>query len=313
MFKPARRSSAKLRLALLGPSGSGKTYSALKIAEGLGGKIVLIDTERGSGELYSHVTPYDVGHLDPPFTPAKYVTTIKAAEDAGYDVIIIDSLSHAWAGEGGVLDIHDKISQSVRNSFAAWREVNPQQNQLIDAMLGSKCHIISTMRTKTSYEIQTENVKPKVVKVGLAPIQREGLEYEFTLVLELSVEGHIASASKDRTGLFDGKYFLPSKQTGKDLAVWLNGDAPTQEQLTSEVSFQRTLLMNYIDQLGLDKNLSDYLNYIRQKYNVSGFDTLNKNQLTEQLLLLMSCKERKEKFENFLAHIKQLQRESTAA
>ena len=138
--------------------------------------------------------------------------------------MIIDSLSHAWAGEGGVLDIHDKISKSVRNSFAAWREVTPQHNQLVDTILGSNCHIIATMRTKTSYEVQNENNKVKVAKVGLAPVQREGLEYEFTLVLELSVEGHIASVSKDRTGMFDGKYFVPGEDTGKQLSVWLQGE-----------------------------------------------------------------------------------------
>jgi hypothetical protein len=318
MFKPARRSSAKLRLALLGPSGSGKTFSALKIAKGISGKVALIDTERGSGELYSQVTDYDVGQLTPPFTPTKYIEAIKAAEAAGYEIIIIDSLSHAWAGEGGVLDIHDKISKSVRNSFAAWREVTPQHNQLVDAMLGSSAHIIATLRSKTSYEVQNEGNKTKVVKVGLAPVQREGLEYEFTLVLELSVEGHVASASKDRTGLFDGQYFTPSEETGKLLSTWLQGDITTEQEgqekeTKQENTFLLNMLNNHLNQLGLVKEMDKYLNYLHNKYQAFSIEMLTKDQLTEQLVILRSCKEKKDKLEQFKSHIYQLQQEGLAA
>ena len=226
-FRKAERRSAKLRLALMGPSGSGKTYSSLLIAAGLGGPIAMIDTERGSGELYSNLVDYDVATLEPPFDPDKYIGAIRAAESARYNVLIIDSLSHAWAGEGGILDIQDRAAKSTRNSFTAWRLVTPQHNALVDALLQSSLHIIVTMRTKTAYDmIKDSDGRVKPVKIGLAPIQRDGLEYEFTVVIDLSVEGHIATATKDRTGIFDGRYFTPSSETGHSLARWLNSPEP---------------------------------------------------------------------------------------
>jgi hypothetical protein len=229
MFRKAERKKAKLRLGILGPSGSGKTYSAILITKGLGGKVALIDTENGSGELYSHLMDYDVATLTAPFSPEKYIQLIHGAEQAGYNALIIDSLSHAWSGDGGVLDMHDKATAATRNSFTAWREVTPQHNALVDAILQSPLHIIATMRTKTAYEVSQDNGKTKVVKVGLAPIQPDGMEYEFTAVFDLSIDGHIATASKDRTTLYDGKHFKPSVETGKELLEWLesgvDGDA----------------------------------------------------------------------------------------
>lgn len=225
MFRKAERRQAKLRLALCGPSGSGKTYSALLIAQGLApaGPIAVIDTERGSGELYADLTPYDVAPLAPPYSPARYIERIRAAEQAGYAVLIIDSLTHAWVGEGGVLELHDKATAANRggNSFAAWREVTPQHNQLVDALLGAQLHVIVTLRTKTAYDLVEENGRKKPLKVGLAPVQREGIEYEFTTVLDLAVEGHVATATKDRTRLFDGSHFVPSVATGTALRAWL--------------------------------------------------------------------------------------------
>ena len=222
MFKKAERKKAKLRLALCAPSGGGKTYSALRIAQGLGGKIAFIDTERGSGELYANLCEYDVCQIEPPFHPEKYVNAIHAAERAGYSVIIIDSLSHAWAGTGGLLEEVDK-RKGKGNDFTAWREITPMHNLLVDAMLQSNCHIIGTMRTKTAYDMakdeRTGKIKP--VKVGLAPVQRDGLEYEFTVVLDIDLDKHTATASKDRTGLFDGKYFTPTIETGAELLTWL--------------------------------------------------------------------------------------------
>lgn len=229
MFRKAERKKAKLRLGILGPAGSGKTYSSLLIAQGLGGKIALIDTEHGSGELYSNLMDYDVATLEPPFSPDKYVQFIREAEKS-YDILIIDSLTHAWSGEGGVLDMHDRAASATRNSFTAWREVTPQHNSLVEAVLQSNLHIIATMRTKTAYEVTNENGKTKVAKVGLAPIQRDGMEYEFTAVFDMSLEGHIATASKDRTQLFDGKHFKPSAETGRELLDWLeSGIDPTEK------------------------------------------------------------------------------------
>jgi hypothetical protein len=234
MFHKAERKKSKMRLALSGPSGAGKTLSALMISQGLvpNGKIALIDTENGSGELYSDVADYDVATLQPPYTPERYRQMIRAAEQAGYDVLIIDSLSHAWAGEGGILDMHDKatLASKAQNSFSAWREVTPQHNALVDALLSAGLHIIVTLRTKTAYDLVDDGKgKKKPVKVGLAPVQRDGLEYEFTVVLDLSVEGHVATASKDRTGLLDGKHFVPSQTTGDLFNQWLEKGKDLQE------------------------------------------------------------------------------------
>ena len=224
-FQKAQRKQAKLRLALSGPSGSGKTYSALLIAQGLApqGRIALIDTERGSGELYSHLADYDIATLTPPYTPDRYIALIREAEQAGYAVLIIDSLSHAWTGQGGVLDMHEKAATAAKgNNWAAWREVTPAHNALVEVMIGANLHIIATLRTKTAYDVTDDNGKKKPVKVGLAPVQRDGMEYEFTLLFDLTIDSHLATAAKDRTSLFDGQHFTPSQETGVKLREWLD-------------------------------------------------------------------------------------------
>ena len=230
IFQKAERRKAKLRLALCGPSGSGKTYSALKIAKGMGGKIALIDTENGSGLLYSNICDYDAAEIAPPFSVDKYIGAIKEAEKAGYDVLIIDSLTHAWAGQGGLLEEVDK-RKSGANSFAAWRNVTPMHNALVDTILQSKMHVIVTMRSKTAYEIEKDDRGKAVpVKKGMATIQRDGLEYEFTVVLDMDNKGHAAEAGKDRTGIFDGKFFVPDEGTGQQLIQWLDTGNEVQPQ-----------------------------------------------------------------------------------
>jgi len=236
-FKPAQRKRAKLRLGIAGPSGSGKTYSALLVASGLAPwpKIAVIDSENGSAELYAHLGPYSVLTLEPPYDPDKYVVAIKAAEKSGFEVIIIDSLSAAWSGEGGILDQQGKAADTKYkgNGWAAWREFTPKHNALVEAMLKSPCHIIATLRSKTEYAQVSENGKTVVKK--LAPIQRDGLEYEFTVFLDLSIE-HNATASKDRTSLFDGQYFKPGGDTGKKLLQWLNCEATEATQIAPTVT-----------------------------------------------------------------------------
>ncbi len=238
-FHKAEKRKAKLRLGITGPAGSGKTYGALLVAMGLGGKIALIDTENGSGDLYSDLGEYYVEPIEAPYTVQKYLAAINAAEQAGFDVLIIDSLSHAWAGEGGLLDQQGKIADSGRgNSYTAWRQVTPWHNKLVEAILTSKCHIIATMRSKTEY-IQEQNDKGKTVirKVGLAPVQRDGMEYEFGIVFDLSAT-HTASVSKDRTSLFDGQVFTLSKETGEKLKAWLESgvDVPAPTFQSSPVA-----------------------------------------------------------------------------
>jgi len=221
VFQKAERRKAKLRLALCGPSGSGKTYSALKIAKGMGGKIALIDTENGSGQLYCDIADYDVAEIAPPFSVEKYIGAIKAAEEAGYDVLIIDSLSHAWSKAGGILDEVNK--RAGKNAFTnGWRDATQLHDKFIDAILQSPIHIIVTMRAKTAYEMEKDD-KGKVipVKKGMEPVQRSGLEYEFTVVLDMDNERHTATSGKDRTRLYDGKCFVPDENTGAELMQWL--------------------------------------------------------------------------------------------
>lgn len=234
LFRPAQRTQAKLRLAIDGPSGSGKTYSALLIAKGLAGgdlsKVALIDTERGSGSLYADLGAYSVLDFEPPYTVKRFVQAHDAAVAEGFSVIVVDSLTHFWSGEGGILDAVDKIAaaQTSGNSFAAWKKGTPLQKQFMDTMLASQVHIIATMRSKTEWVLE-ENDKGKKVprKVGLAPDQRKDVDYEFTLVLDLSRE-HIAQASKDRTGLWDDRLEIPGPKHGEELAAWLGSAAPVQ-------------------------------------------------------------------------------------
>ncbi len=224
-IRKAERARSKLRIGLAGPSGSGKTMSALKLARGIAGqngKILMIDTERGSGDLYAHITDYDIITLTPPYAPKNYVEAIEAAEDAGYDVIIVDSLSHAWSDEGGLLDQADKLSASG-NRFTAWASLTPQHRKLVSGMLNSDCHIIATVRSKQEYAMEKDDKtgKTSVKKLGLAPVQRDGMEYEFTVFMDIE-QNHAAHVSKDRTDLFKDEVFVIDEGTGERLTAWLN-------------------------------------------------------------------------------------------
>lgn len=226
-FRKAERRKAKLRLGITGPAGSGKTMSALLIAGGLVdgdySKIGILDTENGSADLYVNSTAsgsligeYNVLTLTPPFEAQKYINGIKMAEEAGLEVVILDSITHAWAGEGGFLEKQGKIADKGGNSWAAWRTVTPEHNRFIDAMLQSKIHVIATMRSKTEHVYEGGKVK----KLGMAPVAREGMEYEFSVVFDMD-QAHNATPTKDRTSLFDGKIFKPAPDTGKTLLKWL--------------------------------------------------------------------------------------------
>lgn len=222
-LRKATRQKAKIRLGLSAVSGGGKTYSALLIAYGLCGdwsKVALIDTENGSGDLYADLGPYNVLPLTPDFTPEKYIQAIKACEAAGMEVIIIDSASHEWSGQGGCLEQNELLAKVKYkgNTWSAWNETTPRHQKYIDAIISSSCHVITTTRSKTE-TIQTEDKKIK--KVGMKEIQREGFEYELTISLDMEKDGHYAVASKDRTGLFiDRHAFVPTVDTGKLIRQW---------------------------------------------------------------------------------------------
>lgn len=230
MFRRAERKQVKLKVGISAPSGAGKTYSALLMAYGIckdWSKIAVIDTENGSAELYSNLGEYSVCPIVPPYTPKKYMEAIKAADAEGFEVLIIDSLSHAWSGEGGLLDMQDKVTKASKsgNSYTAWREITPEHNRLIDAILQSDMDVIVTTRAKAEYVINdTGNGKKEIKKIGLAPVFRDGLEYELTVFFDMSQE-HVATTSKDRTGIFDGKPFVPTVETGKALNEWRKGGA----------------------------------------------------------------------------------------
>lgn len=232
-FEKAMRKKAKLRLALTGPSGSGKTFSALLIAKGIGGKIAVIDTEKGSASLYSDIAEFDVLELDPPFTPERFIEAIHSAEQAGYENLIIDSITHEWGGVGGCLELVDTIAKAKfrGNSWSAWSEINPRHRLFIDTILRSPMHIIATMRSKTETAQTEENGRKKVMKLGMKSEQRDGVEYEFTTVLDLVHETHHANSTKDRTKLFSGNDpVIISEQTGQRLLAWLESGVAVADQ-----------------------------------------------------------------------------------
>ena len=229
MFQKARKTQSKLRLAIDGPSGAGKTYTALIAATAManGGKIAVIDTERNSASLYADKFDFDVACLDN-FNPKNYIKTINEAEQAGYSVIVIDSLSHAWEGEGGVLDMHEDATRRSQsgNSYTAWKDVTPVHRELVDAILQSKTHIVVTMRSKMEYVQSKEGDKTVIKKVGMAPIQRAGMEYEFTIVGDMDTD-HNFIVSKSRCEFIaDAVVKKPDAAFFKKILDWLNsGDA----------------------------------------------------------------------------------------
>lgn len=226
MFQRAQRRRTWMKLALIGASGSGKTYSALRLAAGLGGRIAVLDTENGSASLYAELTAFDTCELAPPYTVEAYKRVIHEAAQSGYQVLIIDSLSHAWAGEGGLLQQKEALDrrQQSGNQFANWQPITRMHEELKAAILHSPIHIIATMRAKADYVLETVNGRQVPRKVGLAAVQREGLEYEFSIVFQLSADT-LAITDKDRTGLFAGHHAQLAEEHGRRIATWLESGA----------------------------------------------------------------------------------------
>ncbi|AXE17948.1 AAA family ATPase [Runella rosea] len=230
-LQPAQRKNVKIKLGLQGSSGSGKTYSALLMAFGLVNdwkQIAVIDTENQSASLYAHLGSFYILPLKPPFSPELYIQAIKVCTEAKIQVVIIDSLSLEWEY---ILDAH---SQLTGNSYTNWAKFTPRHQQLIQAILQADCHIICTLRAKQDYVLNEKNGKQVPEKVGMKPIQREGTDYELTLVFELDNKHH-AIATKDRTGLFAGQpEFTITAQTGKLIYNWCQlgqSDKPFHEYI----------------------------------------------------------------------------------
>lgn len=227
-FAPARRTRAFLKLALTGPSGSGKTYSALELAFGLvpGGKVAVLDTENGSAALYDSLGAFDHAIIAPPYSVEKYIEGIKAAVAGGYDVLIIDSISHEWNADGGILREKEALDVRGGNQFTNWAGPTKKHEAFIGEILHAPIHTIVTVRSKQSYVVGEDN---KPVKVGLQPVQRDGVEYEFAIVLDVDM-AHNAKSSKDRSGLFaGGGVERVTRETGKRIRAWLDGAVEAPE------------------------------------------------------------------------------------
>jgi hypothetical protein len=235
MFKPATRSQANAKIAIAGPAGSGKTRAALLIAKGLGGKTAVLDTENNSASLYADAPwlegwTFDTAKIEAPYDTEKFINGINTAIRMGYTTVIVDSASHEWEGEGALKDQKDTLDATGRgNSFTNWQPITKKHEKFKSALLHSKINVIATMRSKIAYAQVSEGGKTQIKKMGLAPIQREGMEYEFTVMFDLS-DSQLAEVSKDRTNLFaKDKPFAITTATGESILNWLKGAKPSEE------------------------------------------------------------------------------------
>lgn len=249
----AERKRVKLRLNIASPSGFGKTYGALLIAYGLTGdwqKIAVIDTENRSASLYSHLGKFKTVPFDPPYSPKRYIEAIHLCENEGIEVIIIDSITHVWKGQGGLLEYQN----SLGGRYQDWAKATPLYQNWLAAILQSKCHVITTNRKKQGYNMITEGNKTKVEKAGLDDEIRDGYEYEMTLALEIINDKHMARTSKDRTGLYaDKPEFVITIETGKQILDWCNegiSDEPVIDEFAESIQACKSyneLLALYIE------------------------------------------------------------------
>jgi hypothetical protein len=232
----AQKKKVKLKLGMSGASGFGKTYSALLLAKGICGdwsKIAVIDTENSSASLYSDLGEYNTIDLKAPYSPERYIEAIKTCENAGIEVIICDSITHEWDGEGGCLEICEQLG----GRFQDWAKVTPRHKKFINSVLQTNCHFITTVRRKQDYEIIKEGNRTKVQKVGTKEVTREGFEYELTVNFELTNDKHLVSASKDRTGLFMNEpEFVITEETGKLLIDWANNGVDEKKYILESIN-----------------------------------------------------------------------------
>ena len=240
-FVKAQKSAASIKIAICGQSGAGKTTGALMIASGLGGKIAVLDTENTRASLKSDEFDFDVWDGKPGqegFSPEFFIKVIKEAEKANYKTLIIDSITHEWFGRGGCLEIQNTLANTryKGNATAAWREVTPRHQAFIDAIQSSNINIICTIRSKPAVVIsKDESGKTTVKRVGLEPMQREGIEYEFSIFFDIERENHCADASKDDTKIFHTPQII-SVESGRKIASWLTSAAPSSATQTQEQS-----------------------------------------------------------------------------
>jgi hypothetical protein len=222
-FAPATKAAAKARVALEGPSGSGKTWSALSIGQGLGRRMAVIDTERGSASKYAGDFRFDTLQMHT-YNPRDLVAALSAAAGAGYDVVIVDSLSHFWMGTGGMLEQVDQIARrkTSGNSWAAWKDANPMEREMIDGLLAYPGHVIVTMRTKTEWVItENDQGKKEPKKIGLKAQQRDGIEYEFDIVGDIDLDHNLVVSKSRMSALADKVVTRPNADLGAEILAWL--------------------------------------------------------------------------------------------
>lgn len=288
-LRQSERKQAKIKMALQGSAGSGKTYSSLVLAKGLingdFSKVAIIDTENGSADLYAHLGDYNVISLKPPFTPQQYVDAIDICEKAGIEVIILDSISHCW---DYLLDYHSSLAG---NSFTNWAKIKPLEKLFMDKILQCNAHVIATMRTKQDYVLNQKDGKFIPEKVGLKSVQRDGLDYEFTLVLDIDIK-HYAVSSKDRTGLFMGKpEFIISENTGKSILNWCNQGSISsslesvqiqQINLSEKDVYEHIQMCSSIAELlDLYKSFPQYHNTLKPDFEARKTNLMNNNNLNK--------------------------------
>lgn len=278
-LRKSERKRAKIKMALQGSSGSGKSMSALLIAKGLSNddlsKVAVIDTENGSSDLYAHLGNYNVINMAPPYTPEKYIDAVDICLNAGMDVIILDSISHCW---DELIDFHSKLPG---NSFTNWNRVTPRQKAFVNKILQSPVHFISTMRTKQDYVLNLKNGKYVPEKVGLKAIQRDGVEYEFTIVFNIDSK-HFATASKDRTNLFGDKpEFQITSGVGKQIKDWCESgiDLDTIKKNIKNCTSQDELNEIYNNCISYKDILNQH--FIDQQQHIKNSQIINSNNFSK--------------------------------
>lgn len=266
----------------MGTAGSGKSLTSLILASTLGKRIALIDTEHGSAEMYANTFEFDTLNLTE-YHPQKYIDAVKEAAKEGYEVVVIDSLSHAWSGKGGALELVDQATaRNKGSSFGAWRDVTPLQNQLVDAIIGCPAHVICTLRSKTDYQVETEGGKTRVRKVGLAPVQRDGMEYEFDFLAEMDADHRMIVTKSRIPALADKVITKPDATFFQEFKNYLNQGAAVEMVSTAKAALDATEMATEGQILKLveaAKSLGgDWLAKVIKFYKVTEFSELTKAQ-----------------------------------
>lgn len=291
-FKKAKREQIWLKVLFAGASGSGKTYTALRVATGIakktGGKVAAIDTENGRIRYYANEFDFDDLQLEMPYSPEKYIEAIDIAIDGGYNVLIIDSITHEW---DYCLEQHSKMPG---NSYTNWAKITPRHDAFMEKILQSPLHILCTVRGKDEYVLEEKNGKQVPKKVGLGYKQRDNTEYNYTVTFNIDQKTHVAEAMKDNTHIFEDRYDVLTEKDGEKLFDWANsGDAPAPKPIVKTSTFIEEDIKEVKKQVvGLAKEKSAISDDIKTtvkgilaKYHTSG--NPNKIEDIEQLKLLL--------------------------